>query len=101
MILSDFLSREKHDDSNPNNIKQVTKQIITPQTLILPEAKIISHIKPRIGQGRAGIKRKTLKFPVSQPYNKPEQTKLLPGRKPIIQIAERTPFATFSKYYTV
>ena len=35
------------------------------------------------------IKRKTLKFPVSQPYDKPEQPKLLPGRKPIIQIEER------------
>ena len=49
----------------------------------------MSHVKPRIGQGRAGIKRKMLKFPVSQPYSKPEQSKLLPGRNPIIQIAER------------
>ena len=29
------------------------------------------------------------KFPVSQLYDKPEQPKLLPGIKPIIQIAER------------
>ena len=30
-----------------------------------------------------------LKFPVSQPYDKPEQPQLLPGRKPITQIAQR------------
>ena len=30
-----------------------------------------------------------LKFPVSQLYDKPERPKLLPGRKSIIQIAER------------
>ena len=28
-----------------------------------------------------------LRSPISQPYHKPEQPKLLPGRKPIIQIA--------------
>ena len=57
---------------------------------ILPETKIISHVKPRIGQDRAGIKKKMLTFPVSQPYDKPEQPQLLTGRKPIIQIAERS-----------
>ena len=36
-----------------------------------------------------GIKRKTFKFPVSQLHVKPEQLKVLPGRKPMIQIAER------------
>ena len=30
-----------------------------------------------------------LRFPISQPHDKPEQPKLIPGRKPIIQIAER------------
>ena len=30
-----------------------------------------------------------LRFPISQPYDKCEQPKLLPGRKPVIQIAER------------
>ena len=30
-----------------------------------------------------------LRFHVSQPYDKPEQRKLLLGRKPVIQIAER------------
>ena len=145
MILSDFLSRQKHDDSNPHEIipilfnmqnvlqtryynideqeegkylvqtrsqaktssiispevqsmdkgidpnirleKQVTKPVVTPKTHILPEAKNISYIKQRLGQGRTGIKK--FKFPVFQLYNKPEQPKLLPGRKPIIQIAER------------
>ena len=71
--------------------KQVAKPVVTPQTCILPETKTISHIEPRIGQGRAGIKRKTLQFPVPQLHDKPEQPKLLSGRKPIIQIAERPP----------
>ena len=30
-----------------------------------------------------------LKFAVSQPYDKPEQPKLLPGRVPIIQVAKK------------
>ena len=42
-----------------------------------------------MGQGRSGIKKEMLKFPFSQPYDKPEQPKLLPERKPMIQIAER------------
>ena len=56
---------------------------------ILSETRTISHIKLRLGQGRAGIKRKMPNFPVSQLHDKPEQPKLLPGRSPIIQIAER------------
>ena len=141
MLLSDFLSRQKHDNSNPHKIIPImfnmqnvlqtryynigereqgiylvhtisqtkTSGIILPEVHaidkgidlntrlekkvikpgISPEAKCISQVKPRLGQGRAGIKRKTFKFPVSQPHAKPEQTKLLPGKWPIIQIAER------------
>ena len=33
----------------------------------------------------------TFKFPMSQLLDKPEQPKLLPGRRSIIQIAERPP----------
>ena len=120
MMLSDFLSRQKHDDSNSHEIvpisfnmqnvlharyyninereqgkylaqtrtyaqtsgtilpevhgigkgidpnvrpeKQVTQPAVTPQTCILPETKSIPHIKPRICQGRLGIKRKHLNF---------------------------------------
>ena len=108
MILSDFLSRQKHDDSNPHEIipilfnmhnvlqskyynitekeqgkylvqakseakssgiilpevygvdKRINpnirleKQVIKPT--ISPEAKGISQVIPRLGQGRAGIK---------------------------------------------
>ena len=32
---------------------------------------------------------------MSQPFDKPEQPKLLPGRRPIIQIAERPPLQQF------
>ena len=80
---------DKGIEPNVISEKQVIKAIITPQMPILPETKIISHVKSKIGQGRAGIKRKTHMFPLPQPYEKPEQPKLLPERKPIIQIAER------------
>ena len=63
------------------------KQVIRP--VISPEAKGKSQVKPRLGQCREGIKRNLLKFPVSQLHVKPEQPKLLPGRRPIIQISER------------
>ena len=69
--------------------KQVIRPVVTPQTHILSEIENISCVKQRIDQGRAGIKEKTLRFPVFKSYGKPEQPKLLPGRKPIIQIAER------------
>ena len=32
---------------------------------------------------------KMVRFPIPQPYDMPEQPKSLPGRKSIIQIAER------------
>ena len=51
--------------------------------------KGISQVKPRLGQSRADIKWRTLKFPVSWTLDKPKQPQLLPGRRPIIQIAER------------
>ena len=143
MILSDFLSRQKHDDSNPHEITPISfsmqnvlqtryynigereqgqslvqtrsqtknsgiilpevhcidkgmdpnirpeKQVIKP--LRSRETKGISQITPRLGQGRAGMKRKMFHFPVSQPHVKPEQPKLLPGRRPLIQITERPP----------
>ena len=41
------------------------------------EAKSVPQIKPRLGQGRAGIKQ-IIKLPMSQPIN-----------KPIIQIREK------------
>ena len=61
--------------------KQVIKPLIMHETCISPETKGTSQVKQRLCQSRAGIKRKTIE--------KPEQPKLLPGRKPIIQIAER------------
>ena len=69
--------------------REVIKPVIPPQTCIAPEAKGMSQGKPRLGQGRAGIKTKMLKLPVSHSYDKLKQPKLLPGRKPIIQIAEK------------
>ena len=48
----------------------------------------MSQIKPRLGQGRAGIKQNPFRFHVSPPLDKPEQ-QLLSGRRPIIQVTER------------
>ena len=45
-------------------------------------------MKPRLGQGRAGVKQKRFRFLVCQWFDKSEQPKLLPGRKPFIQIIE-------------
>ena len=148
MILSDFLSRQKHDKSDPheiipisfnmqeklhtryNNIhendknihliqmrsqsktngtvlpkvhgvhkgvnlnvhpeKQIIKPVVTPvQSHVSTVSKDQYHVKPRLGQGRVGIKKKMFRFPMPQTCDKPEQPKLLPGRWPIIQIAER------------
>ena len=75
-------------DPNVRLEKQVIRPVVSSQTHILPETKIYLMLKPRIGHCRPGIKMKMLRFPVFQSYDKPEQTKLLPGRKPIIQIAE-------------
>ena len=59
-------------DPNLRPEKQVIWSVVTSQTHILPGIKTVSHIKPRISQGRAGIKKKMLRFPVSQPYDKSE-----------------------------
>ena len=75
---------DKEIDPNTRPEKQVIKPIIT------SEAKGISQVKPRLGQGTAGIKQKTLTFPVSPLLDKPEQLQLLPGRRPIILIAEKS-----------
>ena len=70
---------------NPNI--QLEKQVIKP--VISSEAKGVSPVKQRIGQGRVGIKQKMFKCSMSQQHDKPEQWKSLPGRKPIIHTAER------------
>ena len=75
----------KGTDPNIRPEKQVIKPVIS------PESKGVSQAKPRLGQGRAGIKWRTFKFPMSQPHDKPEQPKLLPHRRPIIQIVDRLP----------
>ena len=68
---------------------RLERQLIRP--VISSEANSTSHVKPRLTQGTAGIKWKTFTFTVSQLLNKPEKPKLLPGRRPIIQLVERPP----------
>ena len=75
IILAEVHGIDKGIDPNIRIEKQAIKPVTTPQMHILPEAKNIPHIKPGICQGRAGIKRKMFKFPVSKLYDKPEQPK--------------------------
>ena len=60
------------------------KPVVTPQCHVSTESKDQYHVKPRLGQDKAGIKKKMLRFPNPLPSDKPEQLKLLPGRRPII-----------------
>ena len=65
------------------------RPVVTPvQSHNSTETKGQYHVKPRLGQDRAGIKKNVLRFLLPQQHDKPEP-KLLPGRKPIIQRAER------------
>ena len=75
-------------DKGIDPIIRLEKQVLKP--IILPEPKGISQVKPRLGQGRAGIKQKTFRFPMSQLLDTLEP-KLLPGRRSIMQIAESLP----------
>ena len=81
IILPEVHGIDKGIDSNIRLEKQVIKPIKS------SEAKGVSQVKPRLGQGRAGIKWKTFRFPMSQLFEKPEQ-KFLTCRRPIIHIAE-------------
>ena len=85
IILPDVHGIDKGKDQNIRLDKHVLKLIIS------SEVKGISQVKPRLGQGRAGIKQKTFRFPMSQLFDEPEQARLLPAVKPIIQIVERHP----------
>ena len=70
--------------------KQMIKPLATSvQSHVPAESKGHYHVKPRLGQGRAGIKKKMLRFPIPQLYDKAEQPKLFPGSRLITQITER------------
>ena len=64
IIVPEVHSTDKGIDPNIRPEKLVITPVVTPQ------AKGISRVKPILGQGRAGIKRKIFKFPVSQPFDK-------------------------------
>ena len=67
-------------DPNIKPEKQVIKPLVTPQSHFPTDAKDQYHVKQKLGQGRVGIKKKMLRFPIPKPCDKPEQPKLLPGR---------------------
>ena len=89
-ILPKVHGIDKGVDPNVQLEKQIIKPVVTPvQSHVSTESKDQYHVKPRMGLGRAGIKKKMLRFLIPQPCDKAEQPELLPGRGPIIQIAER------------
>ena len=91
---------EIHDiDKGIDSNIRLEKQVINPVTT--SEVKGISQIKPRIGQGRAGIKQKAFQLPVPPPLDMPEQPQLLPDRRPIIQIAERQFYSSLKMLYSI
>ena len=60
IILPEIHGIDKGKEPNVRPEKQITKPVVILQTHILSDTKTISHIKPRIGQGRAGLKRSML-----------------------------------------
>ena len=89
-VLPNVHGVDKRVGPNVRPEKQIIKSLVTPvQSHFSTESKDQYHVKPRMDQGRACIKKKMFRFPIPLPCNKPEQPKLLPGRRPIIQIAER------------
>ena len=94
-VLSKVHGIDKGVDPNLRPEKQVIKPLSVPIQSKFPiELKGQFHVKSRVGQGRAGIKRKMIQiFPMSQAHNKPERPKLLPGRRSILKIAQ-TNFTT-------
>ena len=80
-------------DKGVDPVVQWEKQMIRPVVTLVhshvsAESKGQYHVKPRLGQGRAGINKNVPRLPIPQPHDNPEP-KLLSGRNPIIQIAER------------
>ena len=78
-------------DPNPKPEKQVENPLSTQAILDIPiELKGQFYVRARVGEARAGIKRKMLHIlPMPESHGNAEQLKLLPGRKPIIQMNER------------
>ena len=90
-ILPKVHGGDKGVDPNIKAEKQIIEPLSTPiQSNDSTESKTYYHLKPGLGQGRASIKKKKLRFPMPRPYDKPKQPKFLPGKRPIIQIAERS-----------
>ena len=46
--------------------KQIIKPVVTPQSHVSTQSKDQFHVKPRIGQGRSGIKKKVIRFPMQR-----------------------------------
>ena len=80
---------DKGIDKNVQPEKQIIRPAVTQQSHVSTQSKDQFYVKPQLGQDRAGIKKNVIRFPIPQWQDIPKQLKLLPGRKPIIQMAER------------
>ena len=85
--------KNKGLDPNIRPAMQIIKPLVTNVKSHVPtESKDQYYVKPRTGQGRAGIKKKMFRFPILQSCDKLEKTRLYTGRRPIIQIEEMSIF---------
>ena len=140
MVLSDFLSRQNNDDSNPHEIIPIsfnmhevlqenyyktdsylvqTRSQARSDGIILPEVHGMrknldpsikpekqhtnsikgSVVKPCIGQGRAGLKRKR-SDPINQTVNPPsELSQKIPGKTKIEREYKSSKFQGFNAHY--
>ena len=89
-ILPKVHGVDKRVDPNVKPEKQVIKPLCkSVQSHVSTQSKDQYHVKSSLAQGRAGIQKEIFRFTMPQPCDISEQLKLLPGRKSIIQIAER------------
>ena len=65
IILPKVHGGDKGVDLDLRPEKQIINPLVTPQLHVSTELKDKHHVKPRLGQDRAGIKKKMLRFPVS------------------------------------
>ena len=55
---------DKRVDPNVQPEKQIIKPVLTPQSNISTQSKDQFHVEPRLGQGRPGMKKNVIRFPM-------------------------------------
>ena len=66
---------DKGVDPNVQSEKQIIRPVVTPQSHASTQSKDQFYVKPRLGQGRTGIKKNLIRVPIPQSQDRPEQLK--------------------------